>query len=159
MKFIFPALCWAVLLGGFACAKRPALHPSSPPAPRGESSQGAPNPNETILPLEDISFVPIFFDFDRAAILDEKWKVQSLAEYLVKSGRQVRLTGHASDEGSEAYNRALGARRARAVCFYLIVHGVPGNRILMESRGEEMPLDPNDKPKNRRVEIAFLEAP
>jgi hypothetical protein len=27
MKFLFPALCWAVLIGGFGCAKKPKYNP------------------------------------------------------------------------------------------------------------------------------------
>jgi hypothetical protein len=43
VKFLFPALCRAVLLGGFARAQRPANHPVQPPAAkRGEPFQEDP---------------------------------------------------------------------------------------------------------------------
>jgi hypothetical protein len=29
MRFLFPALCWAVLIGGFGCAKKPKYNPDA----------------------------------------------------------------------------------------------------------------------------------
>lgn len=162
MKFLFPGLCWAVLLGGFACAKRPAIQPVQPPAvTRGGPIQEAitmPDPNETVLDLEPTSFSPIYFGFDSYG-LGEAWKAAALAEYLKKTGKMVLLSGHASEEGASEYNLALGARRAQAVRDYLEAAGVPVQRIGWVSYGEEAPIthDPDQKSKNRRVEIAILE--
>lgn len=115
-----------------------------------------PDPNEPIMDLEPVAFGPIFFEFNQH-LLRGPWHTAALAEYLKKTGKLVLLSGHASDEGTDDYNMALGARRAQAVRDALEAAGVPRERISWISYGEGAPLDPNDKPKNRRVEIAILE--
>lgn len=166
MKFLLPALCWAVLLGGFACAKRPAIHPVQPPAaPRGEPFQEDKpmlDPNEVVLKFDEEQEPkgPIHFDFNAFA-LKELDKVAALAQYLrAHPGKSVDLAGHCSQEGTEEYNLALGARRAQAVRAYLEAAGVPESRITWKSFGEEIPIseDPAEYWKNRRVEF-FLEDP
>lgn len=119
-----------------------------------------PDPNEAVLDLEPPTFPPIFFGFDSSA-LREPGKISALAEYMKASGKTVLLSGHASDEGTNDYNLALGARRAQAVRDYLEASGVQVERIGWVSYGEEAPLtqDPNEKQKNRRVEIAIMEVP
>lgn len=165
MKFLFPALCWAVLLGGFACAKKPKPVPATPPAPQGvpfEEDTPMPDPDETVLRFGDpkAPTSPIFFDFDSFS-LKEAYKVAALAEYLkVMPGWTVDLRGHASQEGTEDYNLALGAKRAQAVRGYLEACGISENRITWTSMGEEMPVshDPVSFSLNRRVNV-FLEEP
>lgn len=161
MKVVFPALCWAVLIGGFACAKRPALNSFQPPSRPGQPFQEdvRMDPNQKILDLEPPVFGPVYFDYD-AYTLREAWKVAALAEYLRISGRRVFLSGHASDEGTNDYNLALGARRAQAVRDYLEAAGIPADHVSWVSYGEESPLtlDPAKKTLNRRVEITFPEA-
>lgn len=160
MKLIFPALCWAVLIGGFACAKKPK------PAPEVDIFDSAEvpviDPDEKILDLTDEvpAFGPVFFEFDSHA-LREVYKVAALAEYLKKTGRGLVLTGYASEEGTDEYNLALGARRAQAVRDYLEAAGVRADRIRWASLGEESPLthDPAKFHLNRRVEIALSEEP
>ncbi|MTW08735.1 OmpA family protein, partial [Streptococcus pneumoniae] len=63
--------------------------------------------------------------------------------------------GYASEEGTDEYNLALGARRAQAVRDYLEAYGVPVDRISWRSFGEENPVttDPDKIKLHRRVEI------
>jgi peptidoglycan-associated lipoprotein len=118
-----------------------------------------PDPNETVLEFDGpADFSPIYFELNSSA-LREAWKVAALAEYLKTSGKAALLSGFTSDEGTNEYNMALGARRAQAVRDYLEQAGVQAQRIGWVSYGEEslMTLDPNEKAKNRRVEIALME--
>lgn len=159
MKLIFPALCWAVLLGGFACAKKPKPVPTTPPAPAGvpfEEDLPMTDPDEVVLDLDPIQFGPVYFDFNSSTLKDA-WKVQALAKYLTMTSRPVHLAGHASEEGTDDYNLHLGARRAQAVRDYLQALGVEPGRITWKSYGEEKPLahDRVQFALNRRVEITL----
>lgn len=166
MKYLFPGLCWAVIVGIAitACTQKPKPM-EAPKEQRGEVFQEDPpiaDPDERILTFGDpkAPTSPIFFDFDSFSI-KEAYKVAALAEYLKAMPiLVVDLRGHASQEGTEDYNLALGARRAQAVRGYLEALGIPENRISWTSMGEEMPVshDPVSFSLNRRVEI-FLEDP
>ncbi len=65
------------------------------------------------------------------------------------------IEGHADEQGTRAYNLALGARRANAVMEYLIAQGVPANRLRFVSYGKERPIeicsDESCYAKNRRA--------
>jgi len=50
---------------------------------------------------------------------------------------QLHIEGYASPEGSPAYNKALGERRARAVMDYLTKRGIAPSRLTITSFGEE----------------------
>ena len=67
--------------------------------------------------------------------------VRTLTEALktLKESPSIRLQieGYASPEGSPAYNRALGERRARAVRDYLTGRGINPSRLTITSFGEE----------------------
>ena len=51
------------------------------------------------------------------------------------------IEGHADEQGTQAYNLALGARRASAVQNYLISQGVAPGRLKTISYGKERPLE------------------
>jgi outer membrane protein OmpA-like peptidoglycan-associated protein len=156
MKYLFPGLCWAVVVGGVlgACARRP-IPPAPEPVPTTPYQQEAvvmPDPNETILPLAAPEFT-LFFEFNSSA-LREAYKASALAQYLKETGVGVHLMGHASAEGTREYNQHLGAYRAQAVREFLEAAGIPSYRITWESFGEDRPAntDPNHLELNRRVE-------
>jgi peptidoglycan-associated lipoprotein len=50
------------------------------------------------------------------------------------------IEGHADERGTNEYNLALGARRAKAAADYLVSQGVLATRISTVSYGEERPL-------------------
>jgi peptidoglycan-associated lipoprotein len=51
------------------------------------------------------------------------------------------IEGHADEQGTRAYNLALGARRANAVMEYLVSQGIPGNRLRFVTYGKERPIE------------------
>ena len=66
----------------------------------------------------------------------------------------VTVTGHTDVKGSDAYNMALGQRRADAVRNYIIAQGYPAQNVNpAESRGkrELLPEYPADSVQQRRV--------
>lgn len=160
MKYLFPALCWLVPAAGLfiACTKKPKVEkPEYPPkefhAQEGETELAAPDPNETVLPLDAPTWT-LYFDFDSYAVI-EPHKASEAAKYLRKTGAMVLLEGHASEEGPAEYNLALAARRAVAVRNLLEAAGVPPDRMTWQSYGEDQPAtrDPDKQFLNRRVEI------
>ena len=50
---------------------------------------------------------------------------------------RIVITGYASSPGTEAYNMALGFRRATAAKAYLVSQGVGADRIEISTRGEQ----------------------
>ena len=70
---------------------------------------------------------------------------------------RVSCEGHTDSVGSDAYNEALGQRRADAVRDYLVAQGIDAGRISTTSYGESKPAADNSTPEgraeNRRVEI------
>ncbi|MFP7675335.1 peptidoglycan-associated lipoprotein Pal [Marivita sp. S0852] len=51
------------------------------------------------------------------------------------------IEGHADEQGTRAYNLALGARRANAVMEYLVAQGIASNRLRFVSYGKERPIE------------------
>jgi len=105
------------------------------------------------------------FSFDQAAIpaeaaaalddLVQKIKSYDKAVYL-------EIEGHTDNTGGEAYNFALGEKRAMAVRNYLNQKGgIPLHAINTISYGESKPVADNSTPagrsQNRRVVIRVLE--
>ena len=159
MKYLFAALCWLVPAAGLliACTKKPkqAYPPHEFRAPDQADNLAATDPNEAILDLEAPTW-SILFGFDSYS-LKEAHKAAAIAEYLHKTGASVFLAGHASEEGPEAYNLALAARRAVAVRNYLEAAGISPDRMAWQSFGEDQPAtrDPEKIHLNRRVQITI----
>jgi OOP family OmpA-OmpF porin len=69
----------------------------------------------------------------------------------------LQLDGHASEEGTDAYNMQLSVDRANAVKTYLVNSGVDAKRISTKGYGESRPIASNateeGRVKNRRVEF------
>jgi OOP family OmpA-OmpF porin len=80
------------------------------------------------------------FPFDSATTyVQDKDQLLSLASCLNHPGleaRHVLLVGHADPRGSNAYNLALGARRAQAIKEFLVGAGLSADRIDIATRGE-----------------------
>ncbi|WP_304421781.1 OmpA family protein, partial [Helicobacter japonicus] len=76
---------------------------------------------------------------------------------LKNTGAKVVLEGHTDSYGSDAYNYALGTKRANAVKNALTARGVNASQIKTVSYGESKPTCTVDTPQcnqeNRRVEF------
>lgn len=111
-----------------------------------------------------ISDVAGTFAVDKADLSDDaRAKLDKLAANLKKENKDVYLEieGHTDSSGSEAYNVALGWRRAESVRRYLNEkQGIPLFRMSVISYGESDPVADNStregRAKNRRVEVRVL---
>jgi peptidoglycan-associated lipoprotein len=87
--------------------------------------------------------------------------LDQVAETLKAGSTKVRLEGFTDLQGDREKNVALGERRAAAVKRYLVVKGVPEERIVTVSKGEARPVASNESEEgramNRRVELVVIE--
>ena len=124
------------------------------PAPVPEPAPEPPK-NETIV----FDSGRLNFDFDKSVVKPQYYELlRNLKDYLEQQDMRVTIIGHTDSKGSDAYNMALGMRRAVAVRDKLIEFGLDPARILgVESRGESEPIAPNDTDQgrfeNRRIEF------
>lgn len=98
----------------------------------------------------------INFAFDSAALDAEARRILDAQAAWIRSFPEVRFAvyGHTDLVGSNAYNHALGLRRARAAVAYLVSRGVdPGRLQALVSEGETRPLIATQGPEraNRRT--------
>ena len=102
------------------------------------------------------------FDFDKFTIKPEG---QATLDKLAGQIKSITLevvvaVGHTDSIGTDAYNMALGQRRAEAVKAYLVKRGIDTNRIYTESKGKSNPVASNataeGRAKNRRVELEII---
>jgi peptidoglycan-associated lipoprotein len=72
---------------------------------------------------------------------------------------KVIIAGHTNNRGSKEYNFALGDRRAGEVKSFLINAGIPRERLVAVSYGNEKQIDSGNteeaRAKNRRVHFEF----
>lgn len=84
--------------------------------------------------------VPVYFGFDQAVVQARGREVLArFGQVAQKYYPDARITveGFADPSGTEAYNRALGLRRAEAVKSLLVAGGMPTERIKTVSYGED----------------------
>ena len=103
----------------------------------------------------------IYFDYDSNAVKDEYHTlVQAHSRYLVDNKNVgARIEGNTDERGSREYNLALGQRRADAIWKIMSVFGVPEERVVRFSYGEEKPKNPGHDESawlyNRRADIVY----
>ena len=79
------------------------------------------------------------FALDSSELRSDALRTLTVALKALNDSPSMRLhiEGYASPEGSPAYNKALGERRARAVQEYLTKRGIDASRLTITSFGEE----------------------
>lgn len=141
-------------LTGLGCANKPAAEPSTAqtaakPAPPAASNAAASTKNTVHVSgdLEKQCRIVVGntkdapkFDFDDTSLLPEDRAVLDQVARCVTTGplkgRELKLTGHADNRGTNEYNFALGAHRANSVERYLTALGVAAPKLHETSRGE-----------------------
>lgn len=104
-----------------------------------------------------------FFDYDKYTLKTESIPELENLIHLMKilPTIKIKVVGHTDWDGSESYNQKLSENRASTVKQYIVDHGIEPTRILIEGKGETMPLYDNNNPRlkhwNRRVEITIIE--
>ena len=85
----------------------------------------------------------VVFEIDQSSLTEAgRVVLDGQADWLLENGDySILVEGHADEQGTRAYNLALGARRANAVREYLSARGVAGSRIQTVSFGKERPIE------------------
>ena len=102
------------------------------------------------------------YDFNKSDLKPEgKATLNKIAADLAKIKLEVIIAvGNTDSVGTDAYNMALGQRRAQSVKAYLTSKGVDGSRIYTESKGKSNPVASNateeGRAKNRRTDIEVV---
>ena len=152
---------FALALG--ACAKKPATQVETQPESEAAEQPAAPVEEVTETPQVETPAIKmpvlgdVFFEFDQTKLTDEgKQALTENARQLKEGGMMaIIIEGHCDERGTNAYNLALGEKRANTAKEYLVSLGVDGARIQTISYGEERPFDQGHDEaawsKNRRA--------
>lgn len=103
----------------------------------------------------------IYFEFDSATLTIEAQEIlRKKAHWLEKNPDVVIvIEGHCDNRGTEAYNLALGERRAESAKAFLTDLGIDVTKIMTISYGEERPINPDDTEEawanNRRASFVI----
>jgi peptidoglycan-associated lipoprotein len=136
--------------------------PSQPVAPHvvsDTSSAGAATSREAVLSQR------INFRFDDAGLSPEAKATLAAKAKVLRASPEIRLRveGHADEQGSDAYNKALGMRRALSAKRFLVQKGVDAHRLHVISYGEKRPLERGHSEAawsvNRRVDFTIVTDP
>jgi outer membrane protein OmpA-like peptidoglycan-associated protein len=135
----------------------------------GNSSDKSSNGNQTpptrieAKPVSENSSEKSAFNFSAKGLsilqVDEEL-INKTIQYLMENpSKTLVLNGYSSSDGLNKANYALSLKRAYIAKEYLILKGVPENRIITIGRGATNPKYPNTtlegRLKNKRVEIEF----
>jgi outer membrane protein OmpA-like peptidoglycan-associated protein len=141
------------------CTSKPPEKPPEIPPPEipPEVPPEIPPPPVTLRVPKNIHFAldKSFVSPASAKILDQIAEVLQQYPFIV-----IEIQGHTDPRASDAYNLALGRRRALATRNYLLRKGVKPERMTIRSFGESQLKVPNstdivDYARNRRAEILF----
>ena len=72
----------------------------------------------------------------------------------------ILIAGHTDNIGSATYNMQLSLQRAQSVQEYLVKRGLHPARVMVEGKGDKVPMVPNTNAQNqalnRRITVKVL---
>jgi outer membrane protein OmpA-like peptidoglycan-associated protein/tetratricopeptide (TPR) repeat protein len=107
-------------------------------------------------------FENVFFEFDRYDLkMESKSSLSRLSNFLVDNPNvNILITGHTDNIGSSVYNIQLSLQRAQSVQEYLVNKGLHPARVMVEGKGDKIPIVPNinaqNQALNRRITVRVL---
>jgi OOP family OmpA-OmpF porin len=105
----------------------------------------------------------IFFEFDKSMLKTDPQTDSRVTEFKTWLEKypmsMLTVTGNTDFIGTNEYNMKLGLERAKIVQKYLEEKGIPANKIIAGSNGEEQPVADHitsaGRAKNRRTEVSI----
>lgn len=134
----------------------------------GEDGSGLPGIDQFRHPFGDLAavFRTLHFNTDDYILRgkDSLAAIDRIADYLKGHPKTfVFIAGHCDERGPQAYNLALGTRRANYVRTLLVEKGVDLNQLHTISYGKENPIIEGHSSeawaKNRRAEFKIYQKP
>ena len=105
---------------------------------------------------ENIILKNIYFDFDSYELSSDSKKYLSIiSQWLGNNNfKEIQISGHADNVGSDEYNYNLSEARAEAVVKFILSIDPTIKNIYYKGFGNSIPIRPNyDGPENRRIEF------
>ena len=105
---------------------------------------------------ENIILKNIYFDFDSYELnSDSKKYLSIISQWLGNNNfKEIQISGHADNVGSDEYNYSLSEARAEAVVKFILSIDPTIKNIYYKGFGNSVPIRPNyDGPENRRIEF------
>jgi outer membrane protein OmpA-like peptidoglycan-associated protein len=127
------------------------IQPPDPPKP------APPPPPPIVLKVPKL----IHFALDKSNISPNSARILDEMAAVLKANPSIiiDIEGHTDSRASDAYNLALGKRRALSARNYLLKQGVDPARMTIRSFGERQLISPDktkvDFARDRRVEIQY----
>lgn len=152
-----------VMLLALGCSSTTSTPNPVEEQPKPISEKMEPNAKiEAEVPEASVTLAPVYFDTDVAALRPEaidtlKGYAKAILEH--PEWGALEIEGHCDERGADAYNLALGQRRAAAVKRHLVNMGVPDSRLTTRTFGSRKPVvrghDEGAWRYNRRSELLF----
>ena len=119
---------------------------------------------EPVLVIKAEDVVTVYFDFDKSLLKPEALnKLDSIYNVMVEFPvTTIQISGYTDGLGTEAYNKVLSDKRAKACAAYLIQKGIDASRVSFVSFGACCPVEmekingrdnPDGRSRNRRALI------
>lgn len=133
---------------------------TSPPSAAPQHSNAASKCQEefsAVLRSQQIQFEPSWYAIQPASL--------PLLDRLVQVARQcptvkIEISGHTDPIGTLEANIALSKSRAQEVANYLVVNGIPADRLVVVGHGPNKPIADNataeGMKKNRRIDFTVI---
>lgn len=107
----------------------------------------------------------IHFAFDKSELTDSATRIldEKVEVFRANPTMAISIMGYTDVTGTDAYNMALGTRRAQAAKDYIVSRGIVSNRITIESKGERQQIansaGVDGEAPNRRAIFQLVIAP
>lgn len=105
----------------------------------------------------------IFFELGKAELKPISYVELNKAVDLMKNNPSmvIEVGGHTDNLGGEAANQALSQKRAQSVVEYMVLAGIPRDKLIAKGYGESQPIKDNTtkegRAANRRTEFVIVE--
>jgi outer membrane protein OmpA-like peptidoglycan-associated protein len=144
------------------CYEKESVSVSQVEVKKGYTTDSLPN-TMALKPAELPGNLLIYFAFDKSSFAEDSssavYANKSLSYMFRNSESKLLITGHTDSKGSDKYNLTLGYRRAVIIQDYFESKGVPEEKIVIDSKGENEPAESNNndkgRAKNRRTEVTI----
>lgn len=108
-----------------------------------------------------VDFEAAYFEYDQSSLKPQAKKALKKNISFLKANPKVKIQieGLCDERGSEAYNQALGLKRAQSVKRHLVQNGISGDRIEVVSGGKIPGSSETEMAKNRRAGFVLVYTP
>lgn len=125
------------------------------------NSKAKPLTSTTFQKGDKLQVQSIFFEQGKSTLLPESYpELDRIADLMKKNAKmKIQINGHINNVGTQ--NLEVSEKRAKAVVDYLILKGIPQERLSFKGYGDSQPIASNEtdegKKMNRRMEFVVTQ--